>query len=477
LLIIEISGEKMASIPMLDQFYVSRGLNSVTGKAFGVAIDFDDPKTTTSGQKTVLELVSISSSRELTDSLNVSASASFKKGLGGISAEFSLVQSRQFNDYYTYALVRVFVTNPPLILRNPRLKTDAQDLLVNKGWDAFTAAYGWEYIEGYVTGGSYYALIEIQTTNETQKRDIKASLSGFYGPFNAATSLESKFKEVVKNTTTNIFVVQSGGDGDIIEVSLDDMIAQAKNFPAVAKGDPVPIIAITSDYQSTVSLPTIPTPNSLIRVQQKNTLQDLGRYYLSLRDYKSNLEFILERLTEFDDFRSLDASQLNVKRQEYQTSLKETADKIDEIVRHANDCTEDFNQCKTFVSDVVFLPLPKIGGDLMTLKQLEESLAALQVEINSLKTQTDNAQNTANDAVNRANSAQNTANDAVNGANNAQNTANDAVNRANDASVWNKKIALKSVHGGYLSDRNDDGGDGRFVGGLGAWEKFTVIRS
>jgi uncharacterized small protein (DUF1192 family) len=133
---------------------------------------------------------------------------------------------------------------------------------------------------------------------------------------------------------------------------------------------------------------------------------------------------------------------LNATRQEYQTSLKVTADKIDEIVRHANDCTEDFNQCKTFVSDVVFLPLPKIGGDLMTLKQLEESLAALQVEINSLKTQTDNAQNTANDAVNRANNAQNTANDGVNKAINAQNTANSALDLANTVNGRTQKISF-----------------------------------
>jgi hypothetical protein len=87
-----------------------------------------------------------------------------------------------------------------------------------------------------------------------------------------------------------------------------------------------------------------------------------------------------------------------------------------------------------------------------------------------------NAQGTANDAVNRANNAQGTANDAVNRANNAQGTANDAVNRANNASICNKKIALQSVHGGHLSDRNDNGGDGRFVGGgIGSWEELTVI--
>jgi multidrug resistance efflux pump len=86
-----------------------------------------------------------------------------------------------------------------------------------------------------------------------------------------------------------------------------------------------------------------------------------------------------------------------------------------------------------------------------------------------------NAQNTANDATNRANNAQNTANEALNGANNAQNTANNAQGTADKASICNKKIAIKSVNGGYLSDRNDEGGVGRFVGAISTWEEYTII--
>jgi Alanine-zipper, major outer membrane lipoprotein len=465
----------MAEIPMLNQLFVGRGLNSSTGKVFGTAIEFDSPLSVTSGQQTLLELVSISSSRELTETLNINASASFKKGFGGGSAEFSLAQSRQLNNYYTYALVRVFVTNPPQILRNPKLKPEAQKLLENKGWDEFAAAYGWEYVEGFVPGGSYYALIEIQTMNEKQQKDIKGELSGFYGPFSAEADLESTFKSVIKETTTNIFVTQSAGTGDPLEITLEAMITQAKNFPAIAKADPVPIIAITSDYQSTVALPSIPSPNSLVRIQQRDTLEDLGRDYLKLRDYKANLNFVLENLREFDDFRELDALQLDSKRQEYQKSLEATADKIDEIVRHANDCSEDFSKCTTFVSDIEFLPLPKIGGDLMNLKQMEEQLITLRQELENLKAGVINAQGTANIAVGKADTAQGTANIAVGKADTAQGTANIAADKADNASICNKKIALKSFHGGYLSDRNDAGGDGQFVGTLGAWEELTVI--
>ncbi|MGL6339753.1 MAG: hypothetical protein ACRC80_11505 [Waterburya sp.] len=376
----------MAQIPMLDNLFVGRGLNSATGKSFGVAIDFDEPQSVATGQNTVLQLVSIASSRELTEKLNINASASFSKGIGGISAEFSLAQSREFNSYYTYALVRVVVTNPPLLLRNPRLKPKAQELLIQRGWDEFSMAYGWEYIEGFITGGSYYALIEIQTTDEKQQKNIKSKLSGFYGPFSASGSLSSSFTDIEKNTTTNIFVAQSGGNGDLIEVSLEDMITQAQNFPTLAKQDPVAIIAITADYRNTVPLPQLPSPNSLSRTRQKNTLEDLGLEYLKLRDYKANLQFVLEHLVEFDDFRDIDTLQLDSKREKYQKSLELAASEIDEIVQRANNCTEDFSQCKTYIPKFKFLSLPKIGGDLMNLKQMEEQLAELREEIKSLKT-------------------------------------------------------------------------------------------
>ena len=88
-------------------------------------------------------------------------------------AEFSLSKSSEINSYYTYGLVRVLVTNPPEIIRNPRFKQEARNLLVNGGWEAFSAAYGWEYVEGFVTGGSYYALIEIQTDDEKEQRELR----------------------------------------------------------------------------------------------------------------------------------------------------------------------------------------------------------------------------------------------------------------------------------------------------------------
>src|SRR5262245_50614794 len=125
----------MAKIPMFPQVYYGRGVDSTSGKPYGQAIEFDPPQAVTSGQRTDFRLESVSSSRELTEKLEISATASVSGGAWGVSAEFNLAKSREINNYYTYALVRVIVENAPTVLRNPRLRPEASALLIQKGWE------------------------------------------------------------------------------------------------------------------------------------------------------------------------------------------------------------------------------------------------------------------------------------------------------------------------------------------------------
>lgn len=114
--------------------------------------------------------------------------------------------TKEVNQYYTYALIRCHVLNPPRTLRNPKLKQDARDLLVNQGWGAFAAAYGWEYVEGFIDGGTYYALLEVHTSSEAEQRDVAGKLSGYYGPFSASAKFESALKDIQKSLAINVSV-------------------------------------------------------------------------------------------------------------------------------------------------------------------------------------------------------------------------------------------------------------------------------
>jgi hypothetical protein len=367
----------MATIPWGNQFTVGVGLDSLTQETYGTAIEFDPPVSEQPGQTTSFYLETVTSSRDLAQTLNISAAASLDLGIFSGSAEFSLVRSTDINSFYTYALVRVSVMNPPMIIRNPRLTQQARSMLEQQGWNAFAAAYSWEYIAGIITGGTFYGLIEIQTTNSSEQQQIKTSLSASYGPFGGNAALEVTFREIATRFALNVQVFRAGGGG-AVTMTWDAMLQEALQFPITIQNQPVSIQALVNDYRSSIPLPVIPPPDTLPVLQQRLSLEDLGKEYLRLRDYKRSLEFILSRtFDEFDEFRDLDQAELNQKRIEFQESLQLTANELDLITQQARRCYADINQCTTFVSTVRPLPLPQIGGDLMTIRQIEEQLANL----------------------------------------------------------------------------------------------------
>jgi hypothetical protein len=377
----------VSQIPILPGVYVGRGVDSITAKTYGSAISFDEPQIQEEapGQQVDFMLESITSSRELLDKLDLSVTVSFSFAKWGASAEFKLSQSQTINSYYTYALVRVLVQNPPLLLRNPKFLPEAKELLVQKGWEEFAKSYGWEFVEGVITGGSYYGLIEIQTTNETEQKEIKAKLGVYYGPFKLDASFTRTLEDISKTTATNVRVIQSGGSGDVIETGLEEMIEQAVNFTKMAKENPVPIALIVNDYRSNVPIPlNVIDADNLSKINQKNILSDMGRLYLRLRDYKSNLQFVLDNLRKFDDYRDYSEEELQQKRAAFQGSLEKTAQITDRICALSEIYASDYHKCETYVLDsgFEFIALPTIGGELMTIRQLEEKIAALEAKFN-----------------------------------------------------------------------------------------------
>ncbi|MDQ1677841.1 MAG: hypothetical protein QOC93_2985 [Actinomycetota bacterium] len=368
----------MAEIPIASQLLPGRGLSSDTGRVFATALTFDDPAPEPGqGQTVWFEMLSISSSRQLSENLNIAASASFKMGIQA-AAEFNLATSKDINNYHFYALIRCRVVNAPRLIRNAVLKKDAATLLVQYGWESFASQYGWEFVDGIQSGGSYFALLEVQTSSEQQKRDVGAKLGAYFGPFELSSELKSTMKSVADIAAINVSVTRSGGSGEIVHTTVDKMLEEAANFPATAKAEPVNILALTADYRSAIVMPHVPPPDSLPRAQQRKTLEDLGKAYMRLRDYKASVEFVLDHFADFDDFRDLDMEARAGIRKQFQQSLDETRQEIDLIVGRASGCADDFNQCQTYVPGVVTLPLPTIGGEMLNLRQMEEKLAVLE---------------------------------------------------------------------------------------------------
>ena len=119
---------------------------------------------------------------------------------------------------------------------------------------------------------------------------------------------------------------------------------------------------------------------------------------------------------------------------------------------------------------------------IRSLNQAREEYQAKIAEVNLVQQTVNNAvdkavkaYDVATQAINQADSAQDVATQALSNATCAQELANNALEKAENALTDGTRIALRSTHGGHLSDRNDDRGNAQFVSTLAAWEIFTVI--
>jgi hypothetical protein len=242
----------MPEIPMLNDLYEGRGVNPDTNQTFAVAIEFqpprclveDEAKQEHQGQQSELTLRIITESSQLSSSLGVSAAAAVTSKMASVSAEAKFCSERTLNSFYTYALAKVTVQNPAKMIRVPKLKQEAHDLLAKyvsenaeTGWEKFATLYGTHYVEGYITGGSYYALLEIQTKGGDEKTEVAAKLSGTYKGFGikvgATAEATNSVQQATQNYSTNVYICQSGGWGDILETDLEGMIDQAKNLQSL----------------------------------------------------------------------------------------------------------------------------------------------------------------------------------------------------------------------------------------------------
>jgi hypothetical protein len=263
---------------------------------------------------------------------------------------------------------------------NAEFTPKATELLVKHSWQKFEASYGAEYVDGYISGGSYYGLIEMQTTDSKSQMNAKAKLDGHYGGFSGSAEISGSLKEISADTHVNVFVHRVGGDSsEKLETTVEGMVKQAVIFADQAKKYPVPFIALIADYKSTIPLPDIQDSDSLSMRHQRDCLKELGERYLDLQDYRDTLKFVLKHLNGFAEFKGRDEDEV---RNEFQSSLDSANQEIDEIVKKATACSDDFTKCESHTPTTQFLKLP--GGDLMYLKELEEKLAKLETQLSLL---------------------------------------------------------------------------------------------
>ncbi len=326
------------------------GFDAVSGDVKGDCVLRTEPESTTVGQgqdvSFFLEL--ITDSVQLAKRLEVSASASLKVGLGGGSAKAKFVADQKINSYSAFLLVHVVVKNPTKRIRDVRLADSARELLATGKREGFRRRCGDEFLVGITTGGEFLGMIEIESRDETDKKDISAKVRASGLTWKASAEFHSAVERITAQRNTKVTVFRKGTQ-ESIPIELKDMIDQAKDFPKLVAG--ANAYAYSASFQSYEVLDLPPTANPIDIKAQAYVVERMAAEHMRYQNMLNNIEYVLDHPEQFEQ---LDRAALSTKANELRGALNR-------IIESASKCFDNYQLCQlpTDLPDLGVLPQRK----------------------------------------------------------------------------------------------------------------------
>lgn len=134
----------------------------------------------------------VETKQDLYSASDVSVSFNVKSGLFGASAKVDYAQSKDLDSSKVYLFVDATAGGLANKISNPTLTKEAQAMSPLD----FYQNFGDRYVSEIVTGVELYGTIEIQTTSETDKQSVVASLSASYGPSSVSASYSNTVQSI-----------------------------------------------------------------------------------------------------------------------------------------------------------------------------------------------------------------------------------------------------------------------------------------
>ena len=219
-------------------------------------------------------------------------------------------------------------------MRNVQLSEGARNLLEKRGSEAFRKRCGEEFVIGWITGGEFHAIIQIDTHSGQEKQEISAGIGGSVGVFSGSAEFTKALSQVSANNRVQVYVYRSGGAGREIPTEPAEMIRAAANFPDAVRGQGgFPIVALMQNYDA-LDLPDTATP--IDTMAQRNVLDELARLESDFSLSSSNIEYVLSNQSQFIN---VQVSALN----DAAGTIRENLNTIREAARV---CYKDYRICK-----------------------------------------------------------------------------------------------------------------------------------
>jgi hypothetical protein len=276
---------------------VGMGFNTRTGDFVGTALAVEpaSPSEASPGQRVQGSASIIKSHQELVDSLDAGMSIEGRYGVASGSAKVNFSQKTMYNSTSTFVLVQVSVTNALRRCHDPRIPpgSPAEQFLSAGRLDDFHRTFGDAYVRGIKTGGEFYAVVRITSTDKSLQNSLSVQLAAEFNGLVTSGSFKAELaKSHTESTSQSEILVsyfQQAGKGATAEMTLDieAVMQRARTFATIVDASPFGIAAEIATYD-TVPIP-VPTQAEVENLQVAMTDAQTKRlHYLTV---KNDMEF------------------------------------------------------------------------------------------------------------------------------------------------------------------------------------------
>jgi len=326
---------------------LGKGFNSVKGKALGTIFQpgFGHSDTIGAhGQEVHFKMTRIEEVEQLYNELGISVDVAGRYGLFAASAKFQFAQNSNFNSYSVFYLLSVKVRNAVKHIKNHKILPEIAQLLTDGKEEKFRRGFGDSFIEGIVTGGEFFAIYEFICTDESSKTQIGSQLEAEYGSaLFTGVEVSAKFNSVVSSASRKsqlkLTMYQAGGTGQQVVTAPEEMIARAKEFPAIVAGNNGVVYEVIISSYETLPLPD--GPNYVDLENKKYVLDNYAKDIVKWRQKLAEVDYIIDHPEEFEftDDAHLEA---------IVSQRTAVANIIKAYTEHASVCADSVSNCNVF---------------------------------------------------------------------------------------------------------------------------------
>ncbi|PVV07154.1 MAG: hypothetical protein B6D77_14440 [gamma proteobacterium symbiont of Ctena orbiculata] len=268
------------------------------------------------GQTKYMTMSEISDSRELMQSMNVSAAASVKTIAYRASGSAKFAKNTKINSFSSNFVLNVSVDNgvryaTPLMpgsrgeIKDPetrktlpdagsiRLTSEALRLAKKRDLTSFLNYCGDSYVAALYGGARLTALITVKTNSKKERQDASASFSGSGWGVNVKASASGTNVGSIESKNVSMRFYQSGGRKDEIPATKGDLLGKLKTITTEASDYPAYYRVTLMPYTALANWPEKSIPLDLSELDQ---LADYWAGYVKLYE---DLEHIFAQPEKF----------------------------------------------------------------------------------------------------------------------------------------------------------------------------------